>query len=280
MKLKIKISLLLLVGLFLVNISGVVAQKSIELRYNLSEGDSYIFVTDINQDITFDAMGTTTTLEQVMIFEMTSTIRKVVDNEIHEDFVFDKIQMVQKIFGMELIYDSEDSSTFTGMGAQVAEQMNKVIGNSIKIVMDDRGNFKDMDLSSFTENSDLSDNLSSGNTHAVYPEGKIKVGDSWETDINPLADSEMKVHLKYTLLKITRKNAVLAIEGNVSANEIKGQDIKMEGTTVGEMTVDRKTGMLISSVIDLELAMELDQGGVKIPATIMSTSETKVTKTE
>jgi len=280
MKTKNKISLLVLIGLFLINIFGAVAQKSIELKYNLEKGDSYIFGTELDQDITFDAMGTTTTLNQLMTFKMTSTITEVGDNEITEGFVFDKITMNQKIFGMELIYDSEDSSTFSGMGAQVAEQFNKIIGNSIKVVIDDRGNFKDMDLSDFSDNNDLSNNLSSGNTHAVYPEGKVKIGDSWETDIKPLADSEMKVHLKYTLLKTTRKQAVLSIEGNITANEIQGQEIKLEGTTVGEMIVDRKTGMLINSVIDMEMALEIDQGGVKIPATIMSSTETNVSKVE
>ncbi len=267
-------------GLLFVNISGAIAQKSIELKYNLNEGDTYIFVTDMEQDITFEAMGQTTTLDQVMSIQMTSLITGIEGDDIKQDFTFDKIKMNQSIFGMEIVYDSEDSSTFTGMGGQIAAEMNKVIGSTIKVIMDDRGNIKDMDLSSFSDNSDLSNNLSSGNTYAVYPDGKVKVGDSWETDIKPLEDSEMKVHMSYTLLKVSRKEAVIGIEGTVSANEIQGQEIRLNGTTVGEMIVDTKTGMLINSVIDLELAMDLEQGGVKIPATIISTSETNVTKAE
>ena len=280
MKSKIQISLLLLAGLLFVNISVAIAQKSIELKYNLNEGDTYVFVTDMEQDITFEAMGQTTTLDQVMSIQMTSLITGIEGDDIKQDFTFDKIKMNQSIFGMEIVYDSEDSSTFTGMGGQIAAEMNKVIGSTIKVIMDDRGNIKDMDLSSFTDNSDLSNNLSSGNTYAVYPEGKVNVGESWETDIKPLEDSEMKVHMNYTLLKVSRKQAVIGIEGTVSANEIQGQEIRLNGTTVGEMIVDTKTGMLINSVIDLELAMDLDQGGVKIPATIVSTSETNVTKAE
>ncbi len=223
-------------------------------------------------------MGTTTTLEQVMTFHMTSLVTKTEGDEIYEDFVFDRIIMNQKIFGMEMNYDSEDTTTFTGMGEQLAEEMNKVVGTTITVVMDDLGNFKDMDAGNIANNSDISNNLSSGNTHAIYTEEEVKVGDSWETDIKPLNDSEMKVHMKYTLLKTSRKQVVLAVEGNVSANEIEGQEINLVGTSVGEMIVDRKTGMLVSSVIDQELALELEQGGGKIPATIASTSETNVTK--
>ena len=280
MKSKIQISLLLLAGLLFVNISSAIAQKSVELKYNLNKGDTYVFVTDMEQDITFEAMGQTTTLDQVMSIQMTSVVIGIEGGDINQDFTFDKIMMNQSIFGMEIVYDSEDSSTFTGMGGQIATEMNKVIGSTIKVIMDDHGNIKDMDLSSFSDNSDLSNNLSSGNTYAVYPEGKVKVGDSWETDIKPLEDSEMKVHMNYTLLKVSRKQAVIGIEGTVTANEIQGQEIRLNGTTVGEMIVDTKTGMLINSIIDLELAMDLDQGGVKIPANIISTSETNVTKAE
>ena len=280
MKSKIQISLFLLASLILINISSAIAQKSIELKYNLNEGDTYVFVTDMEQDITFEAMGQTTTLDQVMSIQMTSVVSGIEGDDINQDFTFDKIMMNQSIFGMEIKYDSEDSSTFTGMGGQIATEMNKVIGSTIKVIMDDHGNIKDMDVSSFTDNSDLTNNLSSGNTYAVYPEGKINVGDGWETDIKPLEDSEMKVHMNYTLLKLSRKQAVIGIEGTVTANEIQGQEIRLNGTTVGEMIVDTKTGMLISSVIDLEMAMDLEQGGAKIPATIISTSETNVTKAE
>lgn len=279
MKSKIQISLLLLIGLFLINISGAFAQKSIELKYNLNEGDKYVFVTDIEMDMTFEAMGATATLDQVMSIQMTSLVSKLEGDEISQDFTFDRITMNQKIFGMEINYDSDDSSTFSsGMGAQIADQMNKVIGASIKMIMDDRGKIKDIDVSSITDNSDLTNNFGSGNTYAVYPEGKVKVGESWEEEIKPMEDSEMKVHAKYTLLKVSRKQAVIGVEGTLSANEIEGQEIKLNGTTVGEMIVDRKTGILISSIIDLEMAMDIDQGGVKIPATIMSTSETNVKK--
>lgn len=279
MKTKIKISLLTLIGLLLISVSGAFAQKSIELKYNLNKGDKYLFMTDIDMDMTFEAMGSTTTMNQLMGIQMASLVNSIDGNEISQEYTFDQITMNQKIFGMELNYDSRDSSTFaSGMGAQIGEQMNKIIGASIKIVIDDHGNFIDADLSNISDNSDLVDNLGSGNSYAIYPDKKIKVGDSWETDIRPLEKSEMKVHAKYTLLKVTRKQAELSFEGIISANEIDGNEINLSGTTSGVMIVDRKTGMLIQSVLDSEIAMDLEKGGNKIPATMMSTSETNVKK--
>ena len=279
MKTKIRISLWTLIGLFLFSISGVFAQKSVELQYNLNKGDKYLFITDIDMDMTFDARGTTTTMNSVMGIQMTSLINNIDGKEITQEITIDRIKMNQQIFGMELNYDSGDSSTFTsGMGDQIGEQMNKIIGATVMIIMDNHGNYKEVDFGSITDNSDLIDNFGSGNSYAVYPEKKVKVGDSWETDIKPLEKSEMKVHVVYTLLKMTRKQAVIGVEGVLSGNEVEGQEINLSGTTTGEMIVDRKTGMLIQSTIDTEIALDLERGDVKIPATMMSTSETNVKK--
>ncbi len=278
MKSKIRISLVLAASFLLLNLSTVFAQKSVELKYNINTGDKYNFVTNVDMDMSFEAMGTTMTMESVMAVEMTSVVNKVENNEINQDLFFDRIAMNQKVMGMEINYDSDDSSTYnSGMGAQIGAEMNKIIGKSVSMLMDNKGNILNIDVSGVTS-ADITNNITSGNTYAVYPEGKVKVGDVWETDMNPLEDSEMSIHLKYTLLKASKKQATIGIEGVITAKEIEGEDVNMDGTTVGEMIINVKTGMLISSTVDLEMAMDIEQGGVKFPATMMSTSVTNVVK--
>lgn len=278
MKSKSNFVLVALALVMLVFSGSAYAQKSIELKYNLKSGDAYNFVTDMDQDVSFDANGMTMTLEQVMTFKMTSSVTKVEDKMIDQDYTFNAIKMNQKIFGMEIDYDSEDSATWTGMAAQVATEMNKFIGKSAKIVMDEKGNIKELDISEITDNDDLANSITSGNIYAVYPEGKVKVGDSWETDINPIKDNDMNVHMKYTLLKFNRKQAIIGLEGTLSGNEIKGEQINLNGATIGEMIVNVKTGMLISSTMDIEIAMDIENQGMKIPANVMSTTTTTATK--
>lgn len=278
MKIKTISGLLMIVSIILLTNANVIAQKSVELKYNLAVGDTYKFVSDLNQDISFDAGGTTMTLEQVMTFEMTSVVDAIEDEIINKDVTFDAIRMNQKIFGMEINYDSGDSSTWEGMTAEVAKEMNKIIGKTAEIAMDNRGNIQEMNISELTDNDELTNNLTSGNTYAVFPEGKVKVGDSWETDINPLKDNDMRVHMKYTLLKANRKQAIIGLEGKLSGNEVNGEQINLTGTTVGEMTVNVKTGMLITSTLDIELELDIEQQGVKIPASIISTTTTTATK--
>ncbi len=276
MKTIIKSAILLIAMIAIV--TNVSAQKKIELKYNLNVDDQYEFVTELEQEVSFDANGQTMTLDQVMLFNMVSQVKDVADNSIVQEIVFNRIKMNQQIFGMELNYDSDDESTWTGMGEKIAEEMNKIINQPIKYVMDEKGNVTELDLSAISDNDELSNNLTSGNTYAVYPEGKIKVGESWETDIEPLKDSDMRVHMKYTLLKASKKQAVIGLEGTLKANKINSENMNLEGTTVGEMTVDAKTGMLITSKVDLELAVDLEQQGMSIPADILSTSVTNCTK--
>ncbi len=276
MKTIIKSAILLIAMIAIV--TNVSAQKKIELKYNLNVDDQYEFVTELEQEVSFDANGQTMTLDQVMLFNMVSQVKDVADNSITQEIVFNRIKMNQQIFGMELNYDSDDESTWTGMGEKIAEEMNKIINQPIKYVMDEKGNVTELDLSAISDNDELSNNLTSGNTYAVYPEGKIKVGESWETDIEPLKDSDMRVHMKYTLLKASKKQAVIGLEGTLKANKINSENMNLEGTTVGEMTVDAKTGMLITSKVDLELAVDLEQQGMSIPADILSTSVTNCTK--
>jgi len=84
--------------------------------------------------------------------------------------------------------------------------------------------------------------------------------------------------MKYTLLKVNRKEALIGLEGILKGNVIDGKEINLEGTTVGEMTINVKTGMLITSTMDIELAVDLEQQGMKVPANIMSTTVTTAEK--
>ena len=187
MKIRTKVKFLAFAIVMIAVSTSLAAQKKVDLSYNLDKGDSYIFNTNVEMDMTFEAMGTTATLDQVMTMQMTSVVTDSDKNEIKQDITIDKITMNQKIFGMEMNYDSEDPSTYSsGMGAQLGEQMNKVIGSTIKSTMDIRGNIIDMDMSSVTDNEDIANNLGSGNTFVVYADREVAVGESWETDVKPL----------------------------------------------------------------------------------------------
>lgn len=246
------------------------AQKNATLRYNLAQGDKYSYEIKMDQDIVFQASGQTMTLDQVMEFYMTSTVTKVTDSITVESEI-NRVVMNQKIFGMEMKYDSDiPTSEQNPMAAKIAETMGTLINKSYSMVMDNMGNIGKVDVSQITDNEDLANNLGSGANFAVYPENAVAVGDSWEKDIEPLKTSDMKFHAKYTVLKLSGSEAVLQLDGTITANKMQDveADMNLNGEQKGEVTIDLKTGWLIKSEIEQNLKLDIEQDGVKFPATI------------
>ena len=75
---------------------------------------------------------------------------------------------------------------------------------------------------------------------------------------------------KYTLVKLTGSQATLQLDGIITANKMEdvNADLNLSGLQKGEIIVDVKTGWLIESKVEQELKMDIEQDGVKFPATI------------
>ena len=84
----------------------------------------------------------------------------------------------------------------------------------------------------------------------------------------------MLFNAKYTLLKLTGKQATIGIAGTITSNTMDGEELKIEGTMKGEMLVDLQSGWLIESTLDQELVLDIEQNGMKFPATISGTTKT------
>ena len=253
---------------------NILAQKSVTLKYDVKAGDKYEYKLEIDQDIVFDAGGQTMALDQLMNFRMTSNIDEKTGNEYIISTTVDAIKMTQSIFGMQITYDSEDPNSMQNpMAAKIGEEMNNIIGSDYTMTMDEKGHVTNVDASDVS-NDELINNISSGSNFAIYKEGSVSVGETWDGDVTPLDNSDMKVAMKYTLLKVSSKEALLGLNGTITANSIDDQEMKMNGTMTGEMTVDVNTGWLIESVLNQEIELDIEQNGQKFPATISGTVTT------
>jgi len=266
-------------GVMLLSSFALFSQKSIDLKYNVQKGDQYNYSINLDQDVSFQTNGQTMALNQKMMFVTTSAVTEENSDSLTMKISIDRIKMTQGIFGMEITYDSDDSTTLQNpMAAKIAESMSDMIDKSYIQVMDTRGNILRTDMSDLTSD-DVANNLNSGTQFGIYPDHPVKAGDSWETDIKPLKGSDMKVHGKYTLMKISGHEATIQFEGTLSANNVQDMDMKLSGTQKGQMLVNVKTGWLIESTIDQEMTLDIEQNGQKFPAAISGTITTKSSKT-
>jgi len=247
------------------------AQKKVMLKYKLKEGSSFINITSLDQEISFEANGQSMSLNQEMNMKTDIVVEENNDN-FKLNTTLSAMRMVQSIFGMEIIYDSEiDSTKNDPMVKKIAESLDKLVGSSYSVTIDDKGEIIEYDLGSFMDNSDVTNNLTSGNSYANFPDHKVAVGDSWDADITPLKDSDMSYHTTYTVLKIKKKAVTLGVKSKITANKLKDMDSKIDGTISGEMIINPKTGWTMSSDMDMEMTMEMNQGGNTFPATISGT---------
>jgi hypothetical protein len=252
------------------------AQKKVLLTYKLKQGETHKLTTLIDQDIDFEVNGQSMSLNQGIKMKTTVYIAEASGTENTIKTTLDAIRMEQSIFGMDLVYDSEDeTSKGNPMVEKIAESFEKLIGHAYSVIIDNKGNVKEYDLGDFGLNNDMANNINSGGSYVVFPDYKVKVNDSWEADIKPMENSDMSYHTKYTVIKITRKVVTLDVTTKISANALNGIDTKMDGEISGEIIVNTKTGWTVSSEMDMDMNMELEQNGTKFPASISGTISVK-----
>ncbi len=256
------------------------AQKKVLLKYKVKQGEKFISHQTANQDMDMEAQGQTITMNQVITTDISTVISDVTPKEIKITNMVERVTMKQTIFGQELNYDSSDPSTFaSGRGKQIGDAMKKIIKKPYAITMDHLGNISSYNLSALLQGTDkIAGNIKSGNNYVIFPDHKVKVGDSWEADIKPMKTDNMKIHIKHTLKKLSGKKATIGLEGVITASKIAGQTIKLSGTQDGEVVVDTKTGWTMSTHLTQDVKMKMEKNGMEIPMNISSTTTSTTEK--
>ncbi len=248
------------------------AQKAIMLKYNLKNGDKYTSAMTMNQEIDMEVQGQSMVINQDMNFEFGYSVSDVTADSFNLHTNINAIKMDQSVMGMEIKYDSKDTSTFNNatVGTKISDQMNKLIDQEIISTTSVNGNVGTIDLGGLDSDNEVASNMKSSFSQAVYPDHKVKIGESWENDITTSGIAEMNMHLTYTLTKATRKQAFIDVKGTIASPDATA---KLKGTISGEMTVDRKTGWVTHSTFDQDFELQMEQQGMSFPATISGTYE-------
>ncbi len=247
----------------------LLAKKKVNLKYNLHKNDTYVTKSNINQDIQMQAQGRTVDIQAQTGIDVTTAVSELASNSIELKTTINKMTLTQSVMGRKIHFDSSDPSTYaSGSGKLIGDKLNQLIGKSYTKVMDDLGNVKSMDLSHLQEGLKTTGKLSSRDIYVVFPGHAVEVGDSWEATISPKQNSNMVIHVKYTLNKLSGKEAVIGIDAKISGSKVAGVDMSLSGVVNGEATVDVKTGWTTKVNVDQEVKMNAQTNGMTIPMTI------------
>jgi hypothetical protein len=164
-------------------------------------------------------------------------------------------------------YDSNNPESDDPITKAMADAMSGMIHTPFTMKMNGRSEMVEApDFSTMFESNPAAagqaDQLKQtfDNMFAIYPENKVKLGDSWDRTMNTGGQMPMDMDATYTVKEILDDKVVLAITGKVKSD---GGMAEATGTFTGTMEVDRATGFPFNSKMNQDISvtvqgMEMD----------------------
>ena len=227
----------ILIAVFVVASSFVAsAQESVLLRLNYTEGDQYAVVVQMDQ-----GMGVQGNVNMTM--NMTMNVGKVSKESISTESQIKSIKMDMMQGGMSMQYDSEKGADVSDpVGQALQAQFDPMMKATIYNTVDRKGNTIESRTEPAVPGMDqFSDNGASIN----YPEESVSVGSTWTSESE---NQGLNMITHYTVSSIANGNIVLDVAGEVSGMG--------KGTIKGNTTIDIKSGVPTSSVLELAISSQ------------------------
>ena len=166
--------------------------------------------------------------------------------------------------GMKLEYDSEHPEKTSPMLAGQTKEMEKTIKKPVSITYDALGNF--------IIPSDSIDVFENQMRDVVipFPENELTVGSKWTAEkTQSISNKEITVSMEYTVTAISKKSVDVSFTGTVEAPDLTG-------TYNGTASINPQTGLMTNGTTKSNLSMTINEQGLSIPTTIVSTSTIEV----
>lgn len=291
---------ILLVAIHLLLVSGLLslqAQKAVKLSFDPEDGSKYEIKISTLTDMIQSMMGQE--IPMTVQYDITALydVRQIESNK-EIQITYDKVKMITDVMGRASILDSEDQDTT----AVVSKMFQSLKGLQITALVNDKG-----EVLKVNGSDELTKRLGNGNTQIeetiknmisdktiknqleqafkIFPDRKVKIGDTWATLMHIETPYKMTSDNIYSLKNIEATNVHLGITGTLSTNgeqtmDVMGQEIKvlLAGTQSGSIVMDLKSGMTMSSSLTQHLKGNFLMMGQEIPMTIKTTTRYDTTK--
>ncbi len=251
------------------------------LEYDLKQGQQYMaeFHTEVNMKQT--VMGIDQILEMNMETDFSVEVK---EKKTDQSYVFLSeyrklyINISSAFFNLEV--DTKNPDHDEPIISIIQELLNK----PASITMDKNGNIKDLRgigdlieemLDEIAVNDDqreqlrmqLENNMGDENIRqyfsqffCIYPEKPIKKGESWDINYQMIMRGiSLDFYGKGTLIEINPGNFLIRIEGEINTFNSTDADEKeeqffLEGKQVAEITIDRRSGWPLKSIINQDMS--------------------------
>lgn len=291
-----------------------VAQKKVQLVVDLPKNASYVMSNSVAQDISQTIMGMEQGMSQNMEFVVQfDVVEKRRNGNFSIDMTYNEVRFDSKNPMGTASYDSADPDSEP---TQETLAYSAMVGQTIGMDMTPNASIEDVrGLDALIDNMlnaygipegaqraevkgmlDQQFNSSSlknqiGAAMVAYPNNAVGVGDSWKDTREVSAGFPLVINATYTVKEIRDDVVILDVKSDIETGkmdkpmQMQGMEMmyKLSGTQNGTMTVDRKTGWVLSASIDQDVSGNVDllpnaqvPDGMSWPISIKSTNSTTI----
>lgn len=219
------------------------AQESTLLRLKYEVGDQYVVSMNMNQAGSMS-----------MNIEMSLDVKEVLDTVYNVNMTIKGIKMEVSQNGVDMSYDSNTADDqLDEMGKMMKSQFAPMLSANIFTKMTHRAETIETKVEPPINGVDQFTNNSGA---VVYPKEAVKVGDSWS--VNKL-ENGMDMTMIYTVKSIGKEIVNVEISGTI--------ELMAEGTISGNMEIDKATGNVNYSNMDMNMTAEGQEVNMKIAMT-------------
>ncbi len=286
--------------------------REIQMQLSLEEGAAYRILITTEQYITQTFEGEETAIEQMMGFEMRYLLRETdADGNIWVDLSYERIMMQMSSGGEMLQYDSDDTtadvpSEFMGFGMLIGKGFSMLLTpdgevlavDGIEAMLDDI--MEDLGLSEaeaeymrqilgeqFNEQT-LKEQM--GNITIDYPEGIVRIGDTWTSQVVVSGQLPVVVNNVYTLQGYADNIATVSVTSTIQTDAAQAVvdaglyqiSYDLEGAQQGTMQIDVQTGLtsnsMVTQTISGSMVFSMDDMEMVVPISMISYTSVQMLK--
>ncbi len=252
---------------------SVLTSAQVQLSFNPDAGKTYAYVSNTDLTMEMNMMGQEIPIKTNMVWEYNLQVKSKTAGEHAVEFVFKRLSIQFSLPNMSMKIDtksvnpqasSEEQSMTKAFASMLDKPINMVLASdgSVKSVtgmtalVQSLGNSLPAGDQSTQLTASLLNSLSDENikktieqSYRFYPAQPVKIGDSWTIDmpasISMISAGDMKN--TFTLKSVQNNQGTLSIASTVSVGKISDMEVSLSGVQNGEMIIDLKTGLPISS---------------------------------
>lgn len=216
------------------------SSENIDLELQYKKEDEFIIVMTTeatSPDISYDSYE-----------ELKFTVDSITNQGYSMRFDVVQIKDNSKIDGKKQTYDSNKSeSEMTEVEKEMHEEFRSTLASTWTYAMNRKG--KITSPFQYSDGTAAEPPLDMENLQIVFPSKSLKVGSTWTNEKENLLTSA-KTSTTYTIKTISADKITITVEAKIGG--VKG--LINDSKATGEYILDRKSNMLISAILEMNLA--------------------------